>query len=135
MAGPAERGDALEPRLVDAGRGQRLGEPPRLGDAERLEALEQLVLGIGGVERVERGAARGPLDRLARAARRALAASLALDPGLDEAAERRADDVERLGHLRGRAAGGGGRVVELVREPGGHRAERRQPLAVLLDRR
>ena len=32
----------------------------------------------------------------------------------------------------GRALGRGGRVVELVREPRRHRAERLQPLAVLL---
>ena len=37
--GPGERRDALEPVLVDAGHGQRLGEPPGLGHAERLEPL------------------------------------------------------------------------------------------------
>ena len=57
---------------------------------------------------------------------------LPLDAGVDEAADRRADHVERLLHLGGGAAGSRGRVVQLVRQTGGHRAERSQPLAVLL---
>ena len=59
---------------------------------------------------------------------------LALDPGLDEPAQRRADDVDRLDHLIGGTAGSRRGIVQLVREPGGHRAQRGQPLAVLLDR-
>ena len=57
---------------------------------------------------------------------------VALDPGLHELAERRADDVERVGHVGGGALDRRGRVVELVREPGGHRPQRLQALAVLL---
>ena len=49
---------------------------------------------------------------------------------LEEFAQRRANHVERLSEIRRRALRGGSRVVELVRQPGGHCAERRQPLAV-----
>ncbi len=59
---------------------------------------------------------------------------LALHPGLDEAAIAELDHSERLRQLRGGTLRGGGGVVQLVREPGGHRAERGEPLAVLLDR-
>ena len=65
VAGPASGRHALQPVLVDPGRGERLGQAPRLGHAERLEPLEQRILGVGGVERVERGAPGGALDRLA----------------------------------------------------------------------
>ena len=131
-AGPAAACDALEPGLVEPGRGERLGDLPRLGHAERLEALEQLVLGVGGVERVERGLRGRRGERLALQRDERLGV-LALDARLDEAAHRRADDVERVGQLGRGALGGGRRVVELVRQPGGHRAERGEPLAVLLD--
>ena len=131
---PGQRGDAAQPVLVDAGGGQRLGEPPRLRHAERLEALEQRILGVGGIERVQRGAARRALDRL-RVQRDEPGGILALDAGLDEASQRRADDVDRLHHLIGGAPGSRRGIVELVRQARGHRAERRQPLAVLLDRR
>ena len=53
-------------------------------------------------------------------------------PGRDEAADRGGDHLERLLHLRGGAASRRRRVVQLVGEAGGHRAERREPLAVLL---
>ena len=133
VAGPAERRDALEPVLVDPGHGQRLGQPPGLGHAERLEPLQQRVLGVGGVERVERRAPVRPLDRL-RVQGHELGGILALDAGFHEAAQRRADDVDGLHHLPGGAARRRGRVVQLVREPCGHRAERGQPFAALLDR-
>ena len=85
VAGPASVCDAVEPVLVEPGRGQRLGEPPRLGDAELLEAVEQLVLGVGGVERVERVARRGARRAPRCWSATSFAASLALDAGLDEA--------------------------------------------------
>ena len=56
-----------------------------------------------------------------------------LDAGLHEPAHRPVHHVERLGQLSGRPLRRGGRVVQLVREAGGHRAERREPLAVVLD--
>ena len=102
--------------------------------AEVLEAVEELVLGVGGVERVELASARRGRARAWRGARRARRVG-ALDARLDEAADRPADDLERLDHLRGRALRGGGGVVELVREAGRQLAERGEPLAVLLDRR
>ena len=51
---PRERGDLLEPRDVDPRRRERLGDLPRLRDAEVLERVLQGVLGVGGVERRER---------------------------------------------------------------------------------
>ena len=128
-----ERGDAVEPRLVDAGGGERLGEAPRLGDAEVLEAVEDLVLGVGGVERADRARARRRARPPARAARRASPPG-ALDARTRRSGDRPAHDLERLDHLRRGALRGGGGVVELVREAGGELAERGEPLAVLLDR-
>ena len=97
--------------------------------------VEQLVLGVGGVERVER---RGGSARVGGArcwsATSASASSRSM-PASTKRSMRRGEDVERLGQLRGRALGRGGRVVELVGQPGGHRAERGQPLAVVLDLR
>ncbi len=58
--------------------------------------------------------------------------AVALDPGLDELAERGADDLQRVGEVGRGALDGRGRVVELVREPRRHRAQRLQALAVLL---
>ena len=128
-------GDAVEPRLVDAGGRQRLGQAPRLGDAERLE-LRRAARPRRRRRRARR--ARVAPSRRARAPRCCSATSPAASsrstPDSTKRASRRADDVQRLGHARAaRAAGGGGRVVELVRQAGGHRAQRRQPLAVLLD--
>ena len=72
-----ELGDAVEPRLVDARRGERLGEAPRLGDAEVLEAVEDVVLGVGGVERRRAPSAR---SRRARRASSWSATSFAASP-------------------------------------------------------
>ena len=60
VAGPRERRDLREPRVVDARRGERLGDLPRLRHAEVLERVLQRVLGVGGVER-----ARAPCARAA----------------------------------------------------------------------
>ena len=81
-----------------------------------------------------RCAARRARDRLV-VERDELLGLAPLDARLDEAADRRGDHLERLDHLRGGAPRGGGGVVELVREAGRHRAERGEPLAVLLDAR
>ena len=96
--------------------------------------VEQLVLGVGRVERVERAS---------RASARASASLLQLDEPLGLArarprTRRSAPIVELITSSASAscAAGAprrGGGVVQLVREPGRHRAERRQPLAVLLD--
>ena len=97
-----------------------------------LEARQQLVLGVGCVERVERGRRRHVCDGLLLQ-RQQLRRLLALHACLDELGERRADRVERLGELRRGAARSRGRVVQLVRESRRHRPERGQPLAALLD--
>jgi hypothetical protein len=125
---------ALQPARVDPGGRERLRDPPGLADPEVLERLAQLVLGVGGVECVQRRAALRAAQCLGLERDQGLG-RIALDPGLDEARDRADHDVDGLGQLHGRAARGRRRVVELVREPGGHRAERGEPLAVLLDRR
>src|SRR3954454_24147628 len=126
-----DRVHAGQPVPVEEGR--RLGEPPRLADLHVLEQLEHLVLGIGGGDGIERLALLGALDRLLLGLEQ-LRRVLALDAGLHERAQRVVGDLERFHERAGRALGRGGGVVELVREPGGHRAERREPLAVGLDR-
>ena len=73
--------------------------------------------------------------RAPRAAARRAARPPRARPRLDEARRSSRDDVERVGQLGAARARRGGRVVELVREAGGHRAQRGEPLAVLLDRR
>ena len=130
-AGPASARDAAQPVAVQAGRGERLGEPPRLrrrraprapraarprrrrrrarrAALRRLQRAERLALQRDELLRLRR--ARSPTRRNARSSRRARRAPR---PGRPRRAARRR------------------RVVELVREPGGHRAERCQPLAVL----
>ncbi len=72
-------------------------------------------------------------DRLLLQRRRAPRRRRARCPTRRTARASSATIVERLGELRGRAPRRRGRVVELVREAGGHRAQRGQPLAVLLD--
>ena len=90
--------------------------------------VEHRVLGVGGVERVERRALRGALERLALE-REQLLGVLALDAGLDERASASSMTSSASTRSRRRALGRGRRVVELVREPGRHRAERGEPLA------
>ena len=105
VAGPGELArPASSHAVVDAGGRQRLGQPPRLGDAEVLEALEHLVLGVGGVERRRARPLLGARERLALQRDEPLGV-VALDAGLDERAERRADHVERLGQVGRRRAG------------------------------
>ena len=72
---PGERGDAVEPGVVQAGGRQRLGEPPRVRDAQVLEAVEQLVLGVGGGERVERRARRAARSTASRCSATSCSAS------------------------------------------------------------
>jgi hypothetical protein len=126
-----ERRDLLQPGLVDPRGRQRLSDPPGLVDTQGLQAVEQGILGVGRVERVERRAG-GAVRHGLLLQRDELRRLLTLDARLDEARHRRADDLDHLGHLGGRAARRGGRVVQLVREAGGHRAQRGEPLAVRL---
>ena len=143
------RGDPAEPRRRVAGPAaaatrssqsssrpaarERLGELPRLGDAELLAGAR-----AARPRRRRRRARRAPSRPSARAiASRCSATSASASsrsmPASTNRPHRRAHDVERLGQLRRGAARGRRRVVELVRQPGGHRAERGEPLAVLLD--
>ena len=64
VAGPASAWTRSSHCLVDPGGGERLGQTPRLGDAEVLEAVGDLVLGVGGVERADRLARGGLRDGL-----------------------------------------------------------------------
>ena len=128
---PGERAHPVEPGAVDARRGQRLGKPPGLGNAKLLETGDQLLLRVRHVECVERRALLRTRQRLLLE-RDQRTRFLPLDAGVDEAAHGRADHLERLLHLGGGPARRRGRVVQLVRQTGGHRAERSQPLAVLL---
>ena len=93
--------------------------------------LDQLLLGIARLESLQLVAALGGLERLAVQLDQLLGLR-ALDPRVHEAVDRRPHHVERLGQLPRRALRGGGGVVELVSQPGRHRAERGEPLAVLL---
>src|SRR4051794_29026786 len=78
-----------------APRGKRLAHPPRLGHAERLEAVDEVVLGVGGVERVEeRAPARGGDGLVVQ--RDELRRVLALDARVHEVPDRRALRVQRL---------------------------------------
>ena len=122
--------EPIQPHLVDAGGNEWLADAPGFGHAQILERLEQLIFGICRVERRHRVVGGRALDRLSLH-RHELARLLALDPGLDEQPDRRGEHVECLGQIGGGPSRGGRRVVELVREPGGHRPERGQPLAVL----
>ncbi len=133
MAGPAIPLDSIEPLLADARGRQRLREPPGLARAQPFEMLAQLVLRVGGVERVEAAARRRTghrlvvqLDELGRA--------VSPEADVDERVEGGVGHVERLGELGGGALRGRRRVVQLVRQPGRHRPQRGEPLAALLDR-
>ena len=61
---PGGRGDTVDPVLVEAGGDQRLDELPGLRHPELLEPRQQLVLGVGRIERAERGLTFGARDRL-----------------------------------------------------------------------
>ena len=132
--GPPARTRGRSQSLIDARGGQRLGElataPRRRAPRAASSSSSSASAASSASSAVGCGRAR---DRLLLQ-RDELLGLVALDPGLDELRQRRADHLERLGHLRGGARGGRGRVVELVGEPGGHRAQRGEALAVLLDR-
>ena len=124
-------GHPVEPFPLHPRGGQRSHQVPGLGHPELLQALGQHLLGIARLEPLHLVAALGGLERLAVQLDQLLGLS-ALDPRVHEAVDRRPHHVERLGQLPRRALRRGGGVVELVSQPGRHRAERGQPLAVLL---
>ena len=82
--GARQLGDALQPRLVDARRRQGLGQAPGLRDLELLQAREQLVLGVGGVQGVERASAEAARSSASLLEPHELLGVVALDAGLDE---------------------------------------------------
>ena len=127
-----QRGDLLQPSCVEPGCRERLSKTPRLWHAQRLDPVEHLVLGVGGVQRAHRRAGGGLVERAAVQLDE-LRGVLALDARRHERADRRADRVERFDELGCGTARGGGGVVELVREPSRHRAQRGEPLAGALD--
>ena len=94
-----------------------------------LQALEQRLLGVGDVEGVDRRPRGHPVHRLALQADEH-GGVLALEAGVDERGDRAGDRLHRLLELRGGAARGSRRVVELVREARGHLPERGEALAV-----
>ena len=96
-----------------------------------LQALEQRLLGVGDVEGVDRRPRGHPVHRLALQADEH-GRVLALEAGVDERGDRAGDGLHGLLELRGGAARGGRRVVELVREARGHLPERGEALAVVL---
>jgi hypothetical protein len=124
--------DLLEPGLVDARVGEDLGQPPRLVDAEVLEPVEHVVLGVGRVDGAARLRGVGPGLGLALQRHEPLGV-LALQARLDERGDHAERDLQRVGQLRGGALDRRRRVVELVREAGGHRAQRGEPLAIVVD--
>ena len=124
---------AVEPLRVEAGGGERLGQRPRVRHVVRLEPVADRVLGVGGVEPVARGGGQRALVRLALEREEHLGVGT-LDAGVDERGHRPVERVERVGE-RGRGPlGGRRRVVELVREPRRHLAERGELLALELAR-
>ena len=114
---------------------ERLGEAPAVLDPAVLEDVEHRVLGVGRVERVEpsRRAMQLPerllLERRAASRRRRARCRSRRTPRSAWLMTSTASTRSRR-----RAARGRGRVVELVREPGGHRAQRGEPLAAGLAR-
>ena len=124
-------GHPVEPFPFHPRGGQRPHDAPGLGHLELLQAVDQRVLGIARLESLQVVAALGGLKRVAVQLDQLLGLR-ALDPRVHEAVDRRPDHVERLGKLPRRALRRGGGVVQLVSQPGRHRAERGQPLAVLL---
>jgi hypothetical protein len=95
---------------------------PAIACTALLEDLEHLVLGVGGVERVERAALGRALQRLGVQLEQ-LRGLRALDAALDERLQDVVHDVDGVDEVRRGAARGRRRVVELVREPGRHRAQ------------
>ena len=124
-------GHPVEPFPLHPRRRQRSHQVPGLGHPELLQAFGQHLLGIARLEPLHLVAALGRPERVAVQLHQLLGLR-ALDPRVHEAVDRRAHHVERLGQLPRRALRRGGGVVELVSEPGRHRAERGEPLAVLL---
>ena len=119
------------PRPRRPGGGERVGVAPRPRRRQVLQALEQRLLGVGDVEGVERRP-RGHPSIASRCSADEPLGVLALEAGVDERGDRAGDDLHGLLELRGGAARGGRRVVELVREARGHLPERGEPLAVVL---
>ena len=131
---PAQRGAGRRRRrarrrasshsCVDAGGRERLGEPPRPpATPSSSSASSSVVLGVGGVERVERASAP---PRRSTASRCSATSSSA--PARARRPPRRSAPTSTLSTSSASAsrprprARGGRRVVELVREPGRHRA-------------
>ena len=108
-AGPACCGHLVDPRLVEARRGERLGVAPRVRHAVALEQLAHRVLGVGGGERVDRGRrGRRAVQRVALQGDEPLGV-LARDARLDEAAHDAAEHVQRVAQrpaVRSAAAAG-----------------------------
>ena len=136
VAGPASSCD-LRRATPSSTPAAASGSASRHGSATPsvLERVEHLVLGVGGVERDRARCASARVAAPRAGASTSSSRLLALDARL----RRTRPSVEpstssASARSAGGALGGRGRVVELVREPGGHRAERREPLAVLLDR-
>jgi hypothetical protein len=121
--------DRLEPLLVEARGGERLGQLPRAAHAVPLEQLAHRVLRVGHGERVRRLRRRAAAHRVALQVHEPLGV-LTRDARLDELPDRPAEHLERLAERRGAAARRGRRVVELVREARRHLAQRGQLLAL-----
>ena len=120
-------GDHVEPVDVEAGLHEGRCEVPAAADAVVLEPVAEGVLAIAGLHRGQRRRLRDPLDRgllqcdqrLQRRRRAYLPA--AIMPSLCRIPATRSRSAD------GGADRGGGRVVQLVGEPGGQRPERQQP--------
>ncbi len=119
--------DLLQPGQVQTSLDEGRGEIPSAGDTVIVEPVGDRVLPVAGLQRSQRGCLRDPLHRLL------------LQPDQDSqggpVVRARGDQSEFVPHpgdpfpqRRGRPYRGGGRVVQLVGEPGGQRAQRQQPL-------
>ena len=120
VAAPAVRRHPLQPRAVEPGAGERLGQPP---------ALHPSLVELGGQRVLAVGCAR---STILVAAGRGLLHRLALERGQPAACSRSTplatkwlDGVlaasSRLAEAPTPCAGRGGGVVQLVRQPGGQR--------------
>ncbi len=134
VPGPARRATSCSHARSTPAVASGSASAPGLAHVELLERLEHLVLGVGGVERPEGAALGGGPHGLALQGHELLGLR-ALDARLDEPPDDRPEHLEGLGQIGCRALGRRGGVVELVGQAGGHRAQRGQALAVLLDRR